>query len=251
VPYGIYISGEGAKAQADRLEVIANNVANADTVGFKADVPIFQARFAEAIQQGLAAAGDQSINDIGGGVKLAAVSTNFSEGQIKRTDNPLDMVIAGPGFFHVRGDDGQTLLTRAGNFALDATGRLVTLNEHRPVLDQDGSEIQLNPVDPWSVSPNGFILQGDSAFALAMSQPKSLDELTKIGQNLFRPRGSVEVVPLGERQVRQGFLEMSGASAVREMMAMIETTRAFEANTKLIQSQDSLIGALVSRVLKA
>jgi flagellar basal body rod protein FlgG len=251
VPYGMYISGEGAKAQADRLEVVANNVANANTVGFKPDVPVFQARFAEAIQQGLATSGSGSINDIGGGVKLADVATNFSEGQIRRTGNPLDLVIAGPGFFHVRGDDGQTMLTRAGDFAIDATGLLVTQNEHRPVLDQSNSEIQLDPVNPWTVSPNGFVLQGDSAFALGLSQPQSLGDLEKVGENLFRPHGRVDTVPLAERQVRQGFLEMSGANSIREMMAMIETTRAFEANTKMIQAQDNLIGSLVSRVLKA
>lgn len=247
----MYISAEGAKVQADRLEVIANNVANADTVGFKPDVPIFQARFAEAIQQGLAADGSGSINDVGGGVKLAEVCTNFSEGQLKRTDNPLDLAVLGPGFFHVRGEGGQTLLTRAGNFALDSTGMLVTQNENRPVLDQSNSEIRLDPVTPWTVSPNGFVLQGDSAFALGLSRPQSLDELTKVGENLFQPRGRVDVVPLEQRQVRQGFLEMSVANSVRQMMAMIETTRAFEANTRMIQSQDNSLGTLISRVLKA
>jgi flagellar basal body rod protein FlgG len=250
MPYGMYISAEGAKVQADRLEVIANNVANADTVGFKTDVPIFQARFAEAIQQGLATAGSGSINDIGGGVKLAEVRTNFSEGELKRTDNPLDMAVVGPGFFQVRGDDGQTLLTRAGNFALDSAGRLTTQDGGRLVLDQSNSEIQLNPTDPWTVSPDGFLLQADSAFALALSQPKSVDELTKVGDNLFRPRGQVDVVPLEQREVRQGYLETSGANSVRQMIAMIETSRAFEANSRMIQSQDSMIGSLVSRVLK-
>ena len=119
MPYGMYISAEGAAAQAQRLEVIANNLANVDTAGFKQDVPTFQARFAEAIQQGQARPGDHSINDIGGGVKIIDVETDYSIGQLKHTGNDLDLAINGKGFFHVHGDDGKQYLTRAGNFALD------------------------------------------------------------------------------------------------------------------------------------
>ncbi len=249
--YGLYISAEGAKAQAERLDVIANNVANANTVGFKPEVPIFQARFAEAIQQGQATPGDGSINNIGGGVKLIETATNFAEGEIKSTGNPLDLVIAGKGFFHVQGDDGSTLLTRAGDFAIDAEGRLVTRDENRFVLDQSGTEIELDKDNPWTVTDDGYLLQADNAFALGLSQPKSFDDLTKVGENLFRPGGQIEPVPVEERNVRQGFLELSVANSVHEMMAMIETTRAFEANTRMIQNQDTTLGTLISRVLKA
>jgi len=251
MPYGMYISAEGAAAQAQRLEVIANNLANVDTAGFKQDVPTFQARFAEAIQQGLATPKDHSIDDVGGGVKLIDVSTDFSAGQFQPTGNPFDMAIGGNGFFHIRGDDGQVYLSRAGNFTLDPNGRLVTETGHRPVLDQQNSEIALAPDQPWSVSSDGFISQAGNLRALGMSQPKSLGDLVKVGNNLFRPLAATDRVPLIERQVRQGYLEMSGANPVRQMMAMIETTRAFEANTRMIQTQDSMTDALVSRVLQS
>jgi flagellar basal-body rod protein FlgB len=78
MPYGMYISAEGATAQQQRLDVIANNLANVDTPGFKQDVASFQARFAQAIQQGLARPHDRSINDIGGGVKIIDVTTDYS-----------------------------------------------------------------------------------------------------------------------------------------------------------------------------
>src|SRR3954466_6456534 len=91
MPYGMYISAEGASAQAQRLEVIANNLANADTAGFKQDVPTFQARFSEAIQRGQAQPGDRSINDIGGGVKMINVQTDHSMGELKHTGNDLDL----------------------------------------------------------------------------------------------------------------------------------------------------------------
>ncbi len=247
----MYISAEGATAQAQRLEVIANNLANVDTPGFKQDVPTFQARFAEAIQRGQAQSGDRSINDIGGGVKVIDVQTDHSMGELKHTGNDLDLAINGKGFFHVRGDDGQQYLTRAGNFATDSQGLLVTQNGHRPVLDQQGGAIQLAPNVPWSISPDGFINQSGTIYALGMSQPESLNELVKIGNNLFRPTGAVKPLELRERNIRQGYLEMSGANPVRQMMAMIETTRAFEANTRMIQNQDSMLGTLISRVLQA
>jgi flagellar basal-body rod protein FlgF len=247
----MYISAEGAAAQAQRLEVIANNLANVDTAGFKQDMPTFQARFAEAIEQGRARAGDGSINDIGGGVMTFDVDTDHSIGQLRHTGNDFDLAINGSGFFHVRGDDGQQYLSRAGNFGLDTQGRLVTQNGQRPVLDQAGSEIVLSRDVPWSISPDGFISQAGTIYALGMSQPESLDELVKTGNNLFQPTGKVRPLQLNERNIRQGYLEMSGANPVRQMMAMIETTRAFEANTRMIQNQDTMLGSLISRVLQA
>ncbi len=251
MPYGMYISAEGAAAQAQRLEVIANNLANVDTAGFKQDVATFQARFAEAIQQGQAQAGDRSINDIGGGVKIIDVETDHSVGQLKHTGNDLDLAITGSGYFLIRGDDGKQYLTRAGDFTLDAQNRLVTQNGHQPVLDQGGSEIVISRSLPWSISPDGFISQAGAIYALGISQPASIDELVKVGNNMYQPLGTVRPLALNERNVRQGFLEMSGANPVRQMMAMIETTRAFEANTRMIQNQDTVLGSLISRVLQS
>jgi flagellar basal-body rod protein FlgF len=251
MPYGMYISAEGAAAQAQRLEVIANNMANVDTAGFKQDVPTFQARFAEAIQKGQAQPGDRSINDIGGGVKIIDVCTDHSEGELKRTGNDLDLAIVGKGFFQIRGDDGEQYLSRAGDFQLDTTGRLVTQNGHRPVLNQQGAEIVLSRNVPFNISADGFIDQAGTVQPIGMSQPDSLNDLVKVGNNLFKPMGAVKPLELTDRNIRQGYLEMSGSNPVRQMMAMIETTRAFEANTKMIQNQDSMLGSLISRVLQA
>jgi flagellar basal-body rod protein FlgF len=251
MPYGIYISAEGANAQSQRLEVIANNLANADTAGFKQDVPTFMARFAEAIQQGQARSHDGSINDIGGGVKLIDTATDFSAGQLQDTGQELDFAITGKGFFHVRGADGKQYLSRAGNFESDVAGMLRTQGSQLPVLDQAGKEIVLDPDLPWTVSQDGFISQDGSLIALGLSQPKSLDEMVKVGNNLFESLGPVEAVPVEERNIRQGFLEMSGADPVRQMTAMIETTRAFEANSRMVQNHDNVLGSLIGRVLRA
>ena len=81
-------------------------------------------------------------------------------------------------------------------------------------------------------------------------QPQSLGDLVKVGNNMFRALGPTTPVPLESRNIQSGFLELSGVSATREMIEMIATTRAFEANTKLIQNQDHMIGSLVNRILQ-
>ena len=143
--YGMYISAEGAKVQSQRLEFIANNLANLETVGFKRDVPTFQARFAEAIQQGTDYAGSKSRNDLGGGVKLMEVNSDFSANTLRSTKIDTDFAINGDGFFQVRTPQGETLLTRAGDFSIDAQGRLLTRTGRNEVLDDGGGAIKLDP----------------------------------------------------------------------------------------------------------
>ncbi len=159
MPYGMYMSAEGAQVQSQRLEVIANNLANVNTVGFKPDVAGFQARLAEAIQRGYAVHGDRSDNDIGGGVSMFDTTTDFSAGRLQETGNQLDLAIIGGGFFQVQDETAQSLLTRAGNFSIDSENRLVNQNGML-VLDSAGGEITLEPGFPWEISTAGEIEPG-------------------------------------------------------------------------------------------
>lgn len=248
--YGMYISAEGAKAQSQRLEVIANNMANVDTVGFKPDTALFQARLAEAIQEGDALPGSKGRPDLGGGVKVIETLTSFGPGKLERTGNAGDAAILGEGFFAVEPDEGdQPLLTRAGNFRVDSQNQLVMSDSGRAVLSADGGPIQLDPTESYSITRDGFVQQGAEQIPLALVRPASLDSLQKIGGNLFNPRDEVTAVPNAQREVAQGFLEMSGANSTKQMMAMIETNRAFEANTQMIRHQDTATGNLISRLL--
>lgn len=249
MPYGLYLSAEGAQAQSRRLEVIANNLANVDTPGFKRDVATFQARFAEAIQRGLDFPGSRSKNDLGGGVQVIETQTDFTHGTLLHTKLDTDFAVNGPGFFQVRGTDGETLLTRAGNFTMSAQGQLLTQTDSLPVLDDSGGEIRLDPARPWEFQAGGRIVQDSSSVQLGLAQPQSLGDLVKAGDNLFQSLGPTTAISPDERDVRQGYLEQSGVNPTHEMMAMIETTRAFEANSKLIQHQDSMISSLIQRVL--
>ena len=250
MPYGLYLSAEGARVQAKRLETIANNLANLETPGFKRDVSTFQARFAEAIQRGYATPGNGSENDVGGGVKLMEVVTDFSNTTLRNTKMLTDFAVNGDGFFRVQDADGQELLTRAGNFSVTSEGRLVT-QSGQAVLDDSGGPIQINPEEHWELHTGGYIVQQGQSIAVGLARPESLSNLVKVGGNLFRSFGPTTQVPETERDIRQGYLEESGVNSTSEMMAMIETSRAFEANTQLIKHQDSMLSSLISRVLSS
>ncbi len=250
MPYGLYISAEGAMAQSKRVETITNNLANVDTPGFKRDLALFQARYAEAIQRGEDEPGSGSINDIGGGVLVRGVETDFSAAPVKQTGINTDMAIDGDGFFLVRKGDRE-YLTRAGNFRLTASGELVT-QEGYAVLDEGRSPVMVDPLNgPWQVTAGGGIQQGGSVNNLALVKPQSYGDLVKVGENLFSPLAEVQPVEPGQRRVLSGHVEQSSVRPTLEMMELIEASRAFEANTNLIKTQDQMLGALINRVLKA
>ena len=244
--YGMYISAEGALAQQLRLETISNNLANVDTTGFKRDIPLFQARFAEAVDRGLARPDAGTINDVGGGVMVRDNATDFSPGPLKNTGLPLDLALRGRGFFVVR-HDGEAMLTRAGNFQQSSDGTLVT-GDGDPVLSEDGGPIVLN--GPWQIGEDGVFTSADGVQRLAIAEPASLGDLIKVGDNMFRPLAPAGNLAAELRSVAQGMIEGSGTSAVTEMVQMIETTRAYEANVNMIRNHDSMFGTLISRVLR-
>jgi flagellar basal-body rod protein FlgF len=251
MPYGLYISAEGAHVQSKRLETIANNLANVDTVGFKRELAVFQARYAEAITQGMASPGSGGIDDLGGGVTVQRTKTDFSVGPLKHTGIPTDLAIDGEGFFLVE-RDGERMLTRAGNFRLTATGELITQQGY-PVLNEALNPVLVNPLGgPWEVTTEGVVRQqGGAVQSLAVVRPASLDELEKQGENLFRAAGEPEMVPPAGRRIASGYLEASAVKPTNEMIALIETSRILEANINLMKTQDQMLGGLVGRLLRA
>lgn len=252
MPYGLYISAEGAHAQSKRLEVIANNLANVDTVGFKRELAIFQARYAEATERGQDFPGSGSINDIGGGVLVRQTKTDFSPGPLKHTSLPTDMAIRGEGFFLVQ-KDGQNYLTRAGNFLINERGELVTQygQQKYAVLNNEGAPIVIDPDSgPWRLTASGAIRQAGVVQNLAIVKPGSLGDLVKIGENLFRPLADPQPVAASERSVAGGYLEMSAVQPTTEMIELIEASRAVEANINMMQAQDQMLSGLVNRLMR-
>jgi flagellar basal-body rod protein FlgF/flagellar basal-body rod protein FlgG len=250
MPYGLYISAEGANAQSIRLDTISNNLANVETVGFKRELAILQARPAEAVARGLVMPGRGSLEDLGGGVEVRETKTDFSEGPMKYTKDPRNLAIHGEGFFQVKKGD-ETFLTRAGNFETTARGELITPQGYA-VLNDSGQPVVLNTDEKtFQFSEAGELLQkGSSPQKLAIVKPESLTDLVKHGENLFRPTTDTQPIPDDQRRVAAGYLEASSVKPTLEMTAMIEASRVFEANVNMLKTQDQTLGSLISQVLR-
>lgn len=250
--YGTYISATGADTFDRYLEVISNNIANVDTPGFRRELPVVKAYHAEAIEQGLASAGDGSINDVGGGIGMFQTVTSFEPGRVKQTGIKTDLMMADPrgDHFFVVGREGQQMLTRAGNFRFDQYGTLRTQSGDT-VLNSTGGPVQINPNVSFEFDSDGTLFQPVTGqrISLAVVRPDSLDQLKHAGDNLFSVSGRLTSVNRDERSVRPGYLEMSASRPVQEMVDMIKVTRSYEANIRMIQQQDGVSDALISRVL--
>jgi len=252
MPYGLYISAEGAQAQDTRLRVLANNLANVETPGFKRQLAIIQARYAHATELGLDSPGSRTINDLSGGVEVDRTMTEFSHGPMQQTGTPTDVAVDGPGFFLID-KDGQNYLTRAGNFRVWTDGRLTTQQGYS-VLSTDGTPIAIDlEAGEIEISPEGGVFQRRGPYReqvseLALVMPEDLNKLRHEADNLFRFSG--EAVALPVRSFAPEFLEQSAVQPTREMVDLIDTTRSFEANVAMIRHQDEMLGSLVNRVLR-
>jgi flagellar basal-body rod protein FlgF len=249
MPYGIYLSASGAHVQNHRLEVLSNNLANINTPGFKPSLAILQARNNKAIDDGEVSPGSGRLDDIGGGAKIQPTQTLFGHGPMENTGGQTDFAIHdNKSFFVVQRGDEQ-LLTRAGGFIFNATGQLTTTNGD-PVLSTDGSPIQIDPTTRFTVHNDGTIQQNGNTATLMLSRPTSLGDLARAGDNLFRPLAQVEQVPATERTVVSGHIEKSAVNPTSAMMELIEASRVYESNLRLIQHQDQAYGNLIGRLLR-
>lgn len=250
MPYGVYLSAAGAHAQSHRMQVLSNNLANVDTPGFKPQETILQSRFAEMIEEGQVPEGLGGADDIGGGVTIQPGQTQFSVGPMKNTGRETDFAIHDESSFFVLQRGEQQILSRAGDFLVDARGRLVNQSGDE-VLASGGNPIQLDPNIPLEVRPQGLISQGGETWELMLAQPKSMGDVSHLGGNQFKPLAEFDLVSKADRKVVAGMLEQSAVSPTTAMMELIETSRVYEANVRMIQNQDSVMGTLISRVLQA
>lgn len=248
MPYGVYLSAAGANAQNHRLQVLSNNLANVNTTGFKPEHAVLQSRFAELIERGDVAPGLGGIDDLGGGVTIKPAVTNFDVGAMRKTGNETDFALNDANQFFVvqRGDE--QLLTRAGNFLFDSTGKMIT-QDGEDVLATDGQPIRIQPNFPYQVQQGGRIAQAGEVKEMMIAKAKSLGDLSHVGGNMFKPLASFDIATANDRQVTNGMLESSAVSATGAMMELIEASRTYEANVKMIQNQDNVMGTLISRIL--
>ena len=248
----LWTGATGMQAQQLRLDVIANNLANVNTSGFKKS----RVDFEDLVYQKLRLAGAMNAEgnqvpvgmEIGLGVRPVAVNKIFTQGDYQQTDNELDLAIEGSGFFKVL-VNGEELYTRAGHFKVDRDGYVVT---------PDGARLQPEFAVPQGtvrieVTPDGLMSALDAnGNPLAQVQILLYDfpnpaGLYAIGRNFFRASDAagdvIEGTPgrEGFGTIAQGYLEMSNVEVVEEMVQMIVTQRAYEANSKTIQTADTLL----------
>jgi flagellar basal-body rod protein FlgF len=278
---GLYTGASGMTAQMARLDSIANNLANVDLNGYKRDTTITKA-FPELLMRRMNDDGvyvfpigsvdtTPIVGRLGTGVEVNEVYTVFEQGAMKQTENDFDLALEGQGFLTVQTAQGERL-TRNGAFLVDVDGTLVT-KDGNPVLGENG---------PIKLKKNNFVIDEDgtvwqnAAFAADDRRLVSMQEnqweaiervdrlkivdvkrkryLQKEGTSFWRTTdesGEAAVVDGSARpKVRQGFLEGANVNPVTEMVEMIEVNRAYDANQRTIQTEDSLIGKLWNEVVK-
>jgi flagellar basal-body rod protein FlgG len=249
------IAATGMLAQQTNVEVIANNLANMNTTGYKQQ----RAEFQDLLYQNVVSAGSSTSDSgtlspsgiqLGAGVRTAAVYRIGGQGDLTSTSNPYDLAINGPGYFHITMPDGSDSYTRAGNFSLSATGQLVT---------SDGYVVAPGLAIPPTATAVSVNAQGQvEATIPGQTAPQSIGQLElvrfpnegglqAVGGNLFTETASSgspqSGVPgtTGYGTIQQGFLEASNVNAVDEITSLITAQRAYEMNSKVISAADEML----------
>lgn len=258
---GWYIGASGMNAQQNRLDAISNNLANVDTTGFKKDVAVSKS-FSELLIRRTNADGVITMENgsydvapvvgkIGLGVETNELYTDFDQGSLKSTESQTDFALSGKGFFAVQTPDGERY-TRNGNFMIGKE-RILETKEGYPVLGENG----LIPLDDdkFYVNEDGMIYtQNDNTLVDRIKVVRFDNEryLNKMGSSLYKTNnisGDAFVAEGNDRpKIIQGYTEASNVNVVNEMVQMIEVNRAYEANQKSIQSEDSMMSTLWTRV---
>jgi flagellar basal-body rod protein FlgG len=250
----LWTAASGMQSQQINIDVIANNLANVNTTGFKKSRPDFQ----DLMYQNLKTVGAPSTSStqvpsgiqIGLGSKAAAVTKIFSPGSMTQSGNELDMAIEGDGFFQITMPDGSTAYSRDGAFKKDSQGRMV---------NSDGYPLTPEMVIPNNASKVSIANDGTvTVLQAGQSSPTTIGTiqlatfsnpagLSSMGHNLYQPTDSSGTANTGTAgqngigAISQGFLEMSNVSVMEEMVNMIISQRAYETNSKAVQAADEML----------
>ena len=250
----LYSAGSGMSAEQMNLDNIANNLANANTTGFKMRRTQFQDLLYQNLIQPGAAAGSQTIVpsglQLGLGTRPASNEIIFTQGNFQETDNPLDVVIQGKGFFQVQRPDGTIAYTRAGNFQLNNDGNLVTAAGD-PIQPQITVPAQAQSITIAADGTISYTQPGQTASQVAgqiqLANFANPAGLNSVGGTLFTPTDAsgepIVGVPGGQEGIGtllQGYIEQSNVSVVDEFVNMIVTQRAYEANSKVVHAADEM-----------
>lgn len=248
--YGLWLSAAGMKVNQHRQTILANNMANANTTGFKYDLAVVEQRRVESLSAGGGGSfAHSALDGLAGGLDVRSTYQNFAQGRIERTGRPLDVAIDGDGFFAVS-DGDVTRYTRDGQFTFNTDGELVMVagQGRWKVLDDAEAPIVVDETaGEVSVLEDGTIRQGKTVVGvLGLMTTDDKQALRKIGGNLFEAKG-VQMRPIAGRFVSES-REESNFEIMGGLAAMIEAARAYQLNATLLQLQDQLTGQAVAKV---
>ena len=249
----MWISKTGVQAQDAKLQAIANNLANVNTVGFKRDRVVFEDLFYQVDAQPGAQSADNTVSNgvqLGNGTRLVGTQKIFTNGNLQTTSQPLDVAISGAGFLQVRRPNGEPAFTRAGQLQVDANGTLTNAQGLALVpqitVPQNATAI--------TIGENGMV----SATVAGSTTPTELGQLTltgfvnpagllALGENLFSETAASGTANEGRPgdgalgKLKQGALEGSNVQVVEEMVDMIAAQRTYEMNTKVLSAADNML----------
>jgi flagellar basal-body rod protein FlgF len=248
--YGLYLSATGVLTNAYRQDVIANNMANSETIGFKKDLTQFKQRLTEAQETGKPGMSNPILENIGGGFLTTATQIDTSAGDYESTGNNLDVALEGSGYFGVS-SNGQTRLTRNGEFMIDRDGTLVmSTNPQTAVLDDKEQPIHLESTGQVHVTSEGAISQDGNVVAhLGLFDVSDPTALKKEGGTLFSTKDGATLTT-ATPTVRSGFVERSNVDPAVELSSLMDAQRQLEANANMIHYQDETLDKLVNDVGK-
>jgi flagellar basal-body rod protein FlgG len=243
---GMYLAAAGAMVQQMRLEVLANNIANINTNGYKGEQTIFRVAEETAEPAEEPATGEtQSLSPY---APPFETRIDFSQGALRETGNPLDVAINGKGFFAIQTPDG-VQYTRQGSFSLNDESVLVTPDGY-PVLGE-GGEITIEQGKVEVDFQGGIFVNGDEVGRLQLTDFEDPNTLQKAGNGRFLQTDQTIVgQPPEDTTLSQGYLETANVNAIMAMTEMIETSRAFEAYQKVIQTADEATSTSINTVGK-
>ncbi len=251
----LWISKTGLDAQQRDISVISNNLANASTVGFKKSRAVFE----DLLYQNINQPGGQSAQDvelpnglmIGAGTKVVATQKSHTQGNVQTTDNSLDVMISGKGFFQILMPDGTVSYTRNGQFSLNEEGEMVTSGNGYPLepaiqIPEDAISVSISQEGEVTVKQPG---NADNAVVGQINLASFINPagLEPIGQNLYKETAvsgaPLEAVPGvdGMGTTIQGALESSNVNVTEELVNLIESQRGYEMNSKVISSVDQML----------
>jgi flagellar basal-body rod protein FlgG len=253
----LWISKTGMEAQQNQLDHISNNLANTATNGYKKSHAVFEDLMYQNLRQAGANSSEQTTLptglQVGLGTRAVATSRSFTQGNLQQSSNPLDVAVRGSGFFEIQTPDGTPGYTRDGSFQVNAQGQLVTNN---------GYAVQPGITIPASAQSVTIAADGTVTVALpGQTAPQNVGQLHLVnfinpaglepkGQNLYTETAA-SGTPItgtpgqnGLGALQQGFVETSNVNVVEELVGMIQTQRAYELNSKAIQTSDQMLQRL-------